>query len=319
MKQPAISVLMTAYNTEAYITESIQSILNQSLMCFELIILDDGSTDSTFDIIEEFSDPRIKLFQNEKNCGLTYSRNKCLELAQGTYIAWLDADDLATPDRLEKQFNFMEANPEFAMIGGWVQPIDKSGNAKGKVWKYYAKPEEIPAELFFHNYFAQSAVMIRKSMLPEIRYLPDYPPVEDYELWIRIAENGKCWNLQEVVLKYRVYDQSITFRESDKHLAAKNLITKNQLSKLCSDPNKADTYQEFITNKISDFTTLKKHASELKELNIEKKLYRQKIFNAKLVDLLIKKAPVKTLLYYINIKQLPDLFYWFIIQLRKIG
>ncbi|MEQ8239753.1 MAG: glycosyltransferase, partial [Cyclobacteriaceae bacterium] len=289
-QQVSISVLMTAYNAASYIEASIQSILDQTYADFEFVILDDGSTDQTLDKIKAINDPRIKCHQNDGNKGLTYSRNKCLELARGKYVAWLDADDLSTHDRLAKQFAFMEANPDFAMVGGWVQPIDRHGKESGQVWKYFAKPEEIPSLLFFGNYFAQSAVMIRKSMLPETWYDEAFPPVEDYELWIRLIQKGKCWNMPVLFLYYRVYEESITFRASEKHQKGMQQISKNQLINLGTPETDLKPYLDLLQGKIKNFMQAFHLYKALGHQNKSKKSYPDKIFTTILLHKLLLRA-----------------------------
>jgi glycosyltransferase involved in cell wall biosynthesis len=112
---PKITVFMAAYNSENYISDSIKSILDQSFSDFELLIINDGSTDLTVDIIEKFNDPRIRLVHNDKNRGLTYTRNVALTEALGEYIAILDSDDIAVKNRLELQYNFFQQHPEYAL------------------------------------------------------------------------------------------------------------------------------------------------------------------------------------------------------------
>lgn len=318
-QQVSVSVLMTAYNAELYIESAIQSILNQTFIDFELIILDDGATDGTYEKVLTFSDARIKIHKNDGNKGLTYSRNKCLELAQGEYIAWQDADDLATTDRLEKQFSFMEANPDFAMVGGWVQPIDRNGQPKGKIWKYYAKPNEVPTYLFFGNYFAQSAVMIRKSMLPKEWYHPDYPPVEDYELWIRLINEGKCWNLPNVFLFYRIYEESITFKAHQKHVEGLEKIAQRLLIKLGAITDEVSTLNDFLHNRLKSFAEYLRVASRLKDINQTSKTYPLATFNALLLNKLVlnaRKNP-KALLKLVSSSFLFSFPNWIKLQIRK--
>ena len=125
MKSPQISVVMPAYNAEKYITEAIDSILFQTFKDFEFIIINDASTDSTKDIIESYKDPRIKLVNNEQNKGVAKSLNIGISVACGKYIARMDADDIALPERFQKQFDFMEQHPNIDVCGSWAK---KTGN-----------------------------------------------------------------------------------------------------------------------------------------------------------------------------------------------
>lgn len=131
MGQPQITVFMAAYNQADFIKQSIDSILTQSFSDFELIVVNDGSTDDTAIIVESFTDNRIRLVNNDGNKGLIYTRNRLLTLARGEYIAILDGDDIAQPDRLKLQYNFLSANPEIALCGGHATIIDENGDKTG--------------------------------------------------------------------------------------------------------------------------------------------------------------------------------------------
>jgi len=207
---PRISVIMPAYNAEPYVTHAIKSILQQTFRNFEFIVINDGSTDRTADLIAAFNDQRIRLICNDRNLGLVVVRNLGMSLAIGEYVALMDADDVAFPDRLLKQFMFMENNPDFAMVGANMEMIDESGRLISAI-KYPAPPEKIPSMLFFGNYFTQSSIMIRRNCLPSVPYR-NFPGVEDYDLWLRIAARGKVWNLQETLVQYRIHKAGISMR-----------------------------------------------------------------------------------------------------------
>src|SRR5690554_1467307 len=127
MNNPKITVFMAAYNAEAFIAEAISSILNQSFEDFELLVVNDGSIDKTVDVVHSFADPRIRLIHNEKNNGLVYTRNSALDEARGEYIAVLDSDDIAVPERLQLQYDYMIQYPKIALCGGHAALIDAQG------------------------------------------------------------------------------------------------------------------------------------------------------------------------------------------------
>lgn len=232
-KLPKVSVIMPVYNGDKYIKEAIDSILAQTFTDFELIIINDGSTDQSVRIIESYTDARIKLVQNDKNMGLSITRNKGLRLAQGEYIANLDCDDVTYPTRLEKQVDFLDRNTDYGLIGSYIETVDKNGQIiENSTWSFPASAQEIPTILFFANYFAQSATMIRKSALPTTLYREDLPPAEDYDLWIRIAEKSKVWNLQEVLTQIRNHGENTSIINKKDYLIAMPLIYDYQLSKL---------------------------------------------------------------------------------------
>lgn len=232
---PLVSVNMAVYNGEKYIAEAIESVLDQTYKNFELIIANDGSTDETVSIVKRYQDERIRLINNSKNSGLANIRNLALKYSKGKYIAILDSDDIALPNRLEEQVAFMEAHPDFGLLGSWYQCIDAEGRILNKTEKYPASWEDIPAILLFHNYFGQSAVMLRKSCIEDILYRPEFPPAEDYDLWARISQRCKVWNLQKVLIHYRIH-QSSTSRDHNLVFVKEKEIIINQLKNLEIEP-----------------------------------------------------------------------------------
>ena len=228
---------MPVYNAAPYIREAVQSLLDQTYKDFELIVVDDGCTDQSISIVEKFGDDRIRVLQNEKNSGIVFSRNRGTAAAHGRYIAPFDADDIARKDKFEKQIAFLEKNPDFAMIGSWVKLIDEQGRATGKKWKVNAPPERIPAILLFRNYFAQSAMVIRREVLPEGYYSKGYDVVEDYKMWIDITRHHKAWNYPDYLLFYRLHSKSITNREEDRMHARDKMIFRYIFRDLGIEPD----------------------------------------------------------------------------------
>ncbi len=214
MTIPTLSIIMPVYNAEAYLHEAVESILAQTYTDFELIIIEDGSTDNSREIIESFNDRRVQVLYNDGNQGIVYTRNRGNAAASGLYIAPFDADDIAREDKFEKQISFLEANPQYGMVGSWAKRIDKSGKEMPRNWKVNAKPERIPAILLFRNYFIQSAIVLRREAIPDGGYAKGFDAVEDYLMWIQVAQQWKVWNYPEYLLKYRIHEQGITKRES---------------------------------------------------------------------------------------------------------
>jgi glycosyltransferase involved in cell wall biosynthesis len=211
-KSPEISVLMPVFNTEQYLKSAIDSILNQTFQDFEFVIINDGSTDSSEEIILSYSDSRIKYYKNTENIGIVATRNKGIDLCTGRFIAILDSDDIALPERLQKQWNFLNANPELAMLGGAMELID-SENQHIKIVRTDSPSHLIKTKLFFENRFVHSTVFIRRSILAEFRYSADYKfYAEDYFLWSQIVFKYPVANLPEVFVKYRVHQQSMSIR-----------------------------------------------------------------------------------------------------------
>ena len=207
---PILSVLMPVFNSELFVAEAIESILSQTFNDFEFLILDDASTDRSFEIIKDFEskDSRIKVYQNEKNLGVVESRNKLINLSKGKYIAWLDSDDIAFENRFEKQTEFLEQHPEIGLLGAWLIKCDKFGT-KQQIWPMETDPEKLQVDLFFHSPFS-TVVMIRRSALPETLYDSRFPVAEDYDFYCRIAEKSSIANLGTPLLKYRDNSQSLS-------------------------------------------------------------------------------------------------------------
>lgn len=210
MSTPKISIIMPAYNAEKYIKEAVDSILNQTFKDFELIIVNDGSTDSTKTIIESYIDPRIKIITHKTNQGIYSSRSDGLKAAQGEFIAVLDSDDIAMKNRLEEQSNFMIKNPDIAVVGSWMEVIDvDSGDT------YTLKPECDPVIIkwmhILKNQILNSASFFRKDIVDKIGYYKkEYEYAEDYDLWSRISRRYKMANIPKVLVKYRIRKKSVT-------------------------------------------------------------------------------------------------------------
>ena len=232
--KPLITVLMPCYNCEKFIADSIKSILNQTYKNFILLIINDGSTDGSPEIIKKFQqlDPRIELLNNKENLGLVGVRNLGIKKINTKYIAFLDSDDIAYPARLEKQLSFLEANHDYGMIGTFVEQINETGQKNKTKWKNSATAQEIPVILFFHNCFTQSSVMVRKSALADLTYRLGYAPTEDYDLWIRISKNWKTYNIHEVLTKYRIHNANTSTIKRTQQIAGIKQIHRNLLSEL---------------------------------------------------------------------------------------
>ncbi len=215
MTAPTLSIIMPVYNAEAYLREAVESILAQTYTDFELIIVEDGSTDNSRKIIDSFTDSRVKKLYNDGNKGIVFTRNRGMAAARGRYIAPFDADDIAHPEKFAKQIQFLEENPEYGLLGTWAKLIDGKGNTLNEKWKVNAPPDRIPAILLFRNYFVQSSVVMRREATPKGGYETGLDAVEDYRMWTQIASKWKVWNYPEYLINYRIHEQGITKRESD--------------------------------------------------------------------------------------------------------
>ncbi len=251
MKSPLVSVLMPAYNAERYISQSIESILNQSYKEFIFIILDDASTDGTLNIIKKYekADNRIRVIQNKKNSYIAACRNTLILSAKTKYIAWQDADDISMPDRLKVQVDYMEHNPDVGIVGGYIEFFDEKGNKSLRT--YEKEDRKIRKNVFKFSPVAQPTAMIRKECFDQIGlYNLKYPPAEDIDISFRIGTKYKFANLQQVLLKYRESESSATYKK----LRKMELSTLEVRSKYFLHPAYSWTILDLIYNLLQFFS-----------------------------------------------------------------
>jgi len=207
---PFVSVVLPAYNIERDVVVAVESILRQFFSDFELIVIDDGSTDRTVDLIKGIGDARIRLLRNGTNRGIVFSLNRGLDEARGRYIARMDADDIARPERLARQVAFLEAHPDVGVCGSWVRKFVPHGPR----WIYRGPTasSELKTALLFATPFVHPSVMIRHSVLAEhaFRYRDGYDTAEDYRLWCDLALVTELATIPDVLLDYRVSLSSVT-------------------------------------------------------------------------------------------------------------
>ncbi|MBE9047647.1 glycosyltransferase [Pleurocapsales cyanobacterium LEGE 10410] len=211
--KPKVSVLMCVYNGEAHLRAALESILEQTFTDFEFVIVDDGSTDSSWQMLTEYSreDSRITLIRNQENIGLTKSLNKGLKLAEGEYIARQDADDVSFPERFEKQVAFLDRHSEVVLVSCDIERINAEGCPIGK-FQRGCEPELVFWYLLFYNRLAgHSQVVFRRESVMNIDgYCENYRYSQDYELWCRLVETGKILILPKVLLQQRFHSQRVS-------------------------------------------------------------------------------------------------------------
>lgn len=214
MDAPLVSVLLPAYNAQNTILESIDSILNQTYQNFELIIINDGSTDATAQMIQSTSDKRIRYYENDGNKGLIYTLNRGISLSEGTYIARMDADDISLPTRIEKQVALMERAPNVIVCGTNISFFGSQAKLKKASTSFlcFSSPSEFKCFLIKGPGLAHPTVMIRKSVLDEnkVFYNDDFLFAEDYKLWIDLSSYGDFYNIKEKLLEYRLSETQIS-------------------------------------------------------------------------------------------------------------
>ena len=231
-RSPRVSVVIPVYNRERYVREAIESILAQTFRDFELVLIDDGSTDRSLEVMSAYADPRIRVVSNARNLGIPQTRNRGLELATGDYLAWLDSDDHACPDRLEREVAFLDANPGIALVGSWTGAMDADSRPLKKVKTLPTSPGEVWAQLLFRCCILQYSVMARTDVLRQYGFCEDFPVSQDFDLFVRLGERHKMANIPRVLARRRLHGGRVT-RERVALVKEKNLeIVAKQLAAL---------------------------------------------------------------------------------------
>jgi hypothetical protein len=236
MRKFKVSVVMSVYNGERYLREAIDSILGQTFRDFEFIIVDDGSTDGTWAILQSYDDPRIFLLRNEENIGLTRSLNKGLAVVQGDYIARMDADDISWPERLEKQVAYLDVHPEVGLIGTSVEIIGERGERLA-VLRRPMDPTFITWSLLFDNCLVHSTVMYRRSLVEKLGGYNPSRYAQDYGLWSRMSFETQVAKLPEVLVSWRRHPAGITAQKLARQEAFAFEISARNIRRLLSNEN----------------------------------------------------------------------------------
>ncbi len=292
---PKISVLMPAYNAEKYIKEAIDSILAQTFSDFELIIIDDGSTDRTAEIVNDYSDSRIRFCPNEKNMGVAATLNRGLGLASGEYIARMDADDISKAERFSKQVGYLDAHADIAVCGTSIE-LFCDGTVIGTRFPS-TEPEKLKEDLFFSCGIAHPSVMMRKAAILELGgYDPAFNGMEDYELWCRVAEKNKIAVLPEILFRYRIHRGQVTQNPSPKYKEQMRELKKRQAEQLgiVATPEEFGAYAAYCTGTIgtsySEIAALGRFFEKAEVGNERIKYYRSEFLCADFKSVLINLA-----------------------------
>lgn len=247
-ENPLISVIMPVYNAGDFLVEAIDSILKQTYKNFEFIIVDDASTDHSLETIKYYAkkDKRIKIVKNNENLGLSNSLIEALQKAKGTYIARMDADDIAIFYRFKKQVEYLKNNPDVIAIGSQCRIIDKSGNIIGKKL-FPLSNKEIYDYAFRFNPVQHPSLMLNKSKLPKdfVYYDSSLEGAEDLDLIFRLFKYGKVENINAFLLKYRIHGNNMSLRN------VKSIFLQAFLSRI-----KAIFQHQYIPNLVGLLTTI---------------------------------------------------------------
>ncbi|MFC2140246.1 glycosyltransferase family 2 protein [Candidatus Auribacterota bacterium] len=258
---PKLTVLMSVYNGDKYLSLAIESILQQTFKNFEFLIINDASTDKTREIILSYKDPRIRLLENLKNIGLTASLNKGLKIALGEYIARQDADDISLPKRLEKELRVAESRPEVAVICSDSKHFvtktnidltkkEKDGQ-KESLRKIYLN-DLAEGNLFFHG-----SVLFKKDLILELGgYDENFKKSQDYELWLRISRKSLILKIEKILYLGRIHFESISWKnilEQEKYaaLARRQHFKENSMNRLSLRKHLA--YRKKAASRLYDF------------------------------------------------------------------
>ena len=315
---PKISVIMPVYNAEKYLREAIDSILAQTFTDFEFIIIDDGSTDSSPEIVRSYADERIRFYQNEHNMGVSATLNRGLELAKGEYIARMDSDDISLPERFAKQVEYMDAHPECVVLG---TSIIKFGDSLNECpVNCHHDPDYTTVMLLFHSSLIHPSVMLRGSVMRQndLSYSERLSGVEDYELWWRLSHFGRVLSLSDLLLKYRIHPAQITQGSSshrrelekeflDDRMKSFGLVLTTEESSVFLDCCEGN-YNRFSQTDVRCFINILKR---VKKSNHQAQVLDEKVLNKVTVDAIItcldgsqlSKGKVTALFFHSMIKK----------------
>ena len=296
---------MPVYNAERFLREAIESILGQTFTNFEFLIINDGSSDGSKSIIEEYHDPRIRLVENERNLKLSATLNKGIEIARGEYIARMDNDDISLPNRLQRQVEFLDQNSDIAICGTWYTVV---GDAAHTHHRLPVKHRDLQCYALFHCPFAHPSVMFRKSVFDsrKFRFDQEYSPAEDYHLWTELLRQEQGANIPEFLFLYRSHSRqmtkSLTYISSAEKLEIGYRIFRELLAALGITPTKRELQVHFLVGNSDfeydhDFLLEVRHWLEkLSEANRRVQLYNGESFSTLLTEIWFRACNEMTFL-----------------------
>lgn len=247
MMQPVISVIMPVFNCGIFVGEAIESILGQSFTGFELLIIDDGSTDRTYAVASSYTDPRIRLIQKKENTGLVASLNLGIASARGEFLARMDGDDISDPERFRHQLDFLYANPDVMLCGSWYRLWPSE-----EIVKLPTDPGSVKIALLENCAMGHPTMMMRRAFITEHQLFYDeaFKAAEDYDLWTRTAALGKMANIPLCLLSYRIHPGQVTANEQYHQVKNSNLCRIRMLCYPLAAPSAADMKisEQIVTN-----------------------------------------------------------------------
>ncbi|WP_282017518.1 glycosyltransferase family 2 protein [Salegentibacter mishustinae] len=277
---PLISVVLPVYNCGEFIEEALKSILNQTLDNFEVLIIDDASTDGTLELIKKYKDSRIKIIEKKENSGLIDSLNTGFKISKGEFIARMDGDDISHLRRFEKQYEFLKDHPEVSACGCWIEHI---GAVKG-VSKYLENHEDIQAHLLVSNPMALCATMLRKTAYSSFSFRSDSKHYEDYDFWVESMWECQVHNLQEILYYYRIHAYQVSTKwknkqiEGDQQLQLKLFKKLNYNERMFSDSLIRKLIFSNESFRLSEFKKILQWFNVLRKRNLEYRVFEIKAF-----------------------------------------
>lgn len=265
MNQPLVSILLPAYNAELFIISALESILNQTYSNLEIIVINDGSTDNTEQIINTLTDDRIKLINNDNNLGLIKTLNKGIDFCNGKYIARMDADDISYPTRIEKQVSTMEENPSVGICGTWFETY--TNNEPTGHSKYPANNDEIQINQLHKISLCHGTAIFKKQVLLDNKFDSDFAHAEDFELWSRIKNCTKMKNIQEVLYRVNRHGENVSIKNQAIQENNTIRIIQKQLNEISGEEITKEQVRLYVQLCYSNFNLSTLEIEQIGQLN----------------------------------------------------
>ncbi len=289
---PLISVVMPVYNTGKYLAEAIESILNQEFTDFEFFIVDDGSTDNSPQVIQSYNDPRIRLITHATNLGNYPARNEAMQLARGKYICVMDSDDIARPDRLITQYNFMEYYPHYVALGSFVHLLYDNTPPVPFVRKF--DEDECRVALLRDNVCTHPSLILRRETLVShnIRYNEEYYYAADFDILVQLTKVGDVSNIPSFLLYYRKHSEQISRAKFMEQQMYANLIRLDQLTQfgVIPTPQERDLHLKLLAGQFlesNEIVMAEKWTDKLLKQNKKLSLFHQQVLTSFLKEELL--------------------------------
>ncbi len=261
---PLVSVLIPVYNGGKFILGALESITNQTYNNLEIVVINDGSTDNTVELIETLKDKRIKLVHNEKNIGLIGTLNKGVDFCSGEFIARMDADDFSFPTRIEKQVKLMLSQPETGFCGTWFETYNNEQLISKS--SYPSDNDAIQLSQLFKMSLCHGTALFRKELLLENRFDPSFAHAEDQELWSRLKNKAKMANIPEVLYKVVQHGENVSKKFNQVQLNNTDLVFINQLKELLNEEVSLELMKTWRAFCFSNFELSKEETITVGEL-----------------------------------------------------